>query len=914
MLQSAFAGIPDIVNFSAKDYSSHSINYGMVQDSNGVMYFGNAYCVLEYDGQFWRKIPVSDDKSALSLDISEKGVIYVGSSSEFGYLQRNEKGICEYISLKSKLPAFEIGEILDVVCSDEQVYFRSLHQTFCYEKDSVFAINPYDKDHLNYFLGKLDQKVVGYQHGQGLYQANRQRTLPIGFQNKHSVLKGIARFGKDTLVVMHDQIQIAKKTIPIRDLVSQAEGIEFTDLLVINDREFAVGTNGAGLFHFETTGQLITQYTTEQGLQDNYIRSMFEDQQGNVWLAYNNGIGVIKWKSPIRYLTAAQGIQGMGYAGAIKNDTLFVGTSRGLFYLPDYKRALPRQKTFKKVEGIGHTVYDIGVYQKELIVCEAAETYRLSGIKPIMLSPNFWYGAWVWKIDPNDEKIAYVGTYLGISKYAFVKGHWKFLHHIKGFEESSRVFEIDDRGILWVVQGNKGLYRVQLTAAGDTVATVENYAETIGTASSYFNDIFKLNGKIYITSYGGVYSLSGDELIAEKSFDALGNKAARIRKYQTNGIYSIFDDRAHMLKLDEAQWKLISSPLNDVKSLLVGSAEFFYELAPHFYLIGTQNGFASYQSGNHDETPQSSCLIRKIELLNASGDSTLYYHQPSAELDLAYEFNNLRITYAIPRFGENGQISYETQLVKNDRALHSYQLAQVNFKEYTNLKEGDYVFRVRAKKGNEVIGSTELPFTIQAPWYRTSLAYFFYLLLGVFAIIWVYRSFLEQEKKLEAEKLRELEIKEKLHRAEKLELELKSKENELAYMALTYAQKKDLLANLNLQINKISKELPHEEQIKLRSVKSVLAETQDDESNWQNFQVHFDEKNDNFFQKLKEKEKRMSESNLLFCSYVRMGKSNKEIADLLNVSVAAVEKRKYRLKKKWNLPDDTSFTEFLRNL
>ena len=174
--------------------------------------------------------------------------------------------------------------------------------------------------------------------------------------------------------------------------------------------------------------------------------------------------------------------------------------------------------------------------------------------------------------------------------------------------------------------------------------------------------------------------------------------------------------------------------------------------------------------------------------------------------------------------------------------------------------------------------------------------------------------FKRQKKKLELENKREIEIKEKLHKAETVALELKNKENELAYIALTYTQKKDLLSNLTSQLNKISKELSHADQIKFRSVKTAIANNLDDESNWENFQVHFDEKNDNFFQKLKKKETRMNESYLLFCSYVRMGKSNKEIAELLNISVAAVEKRKYRLKKKWDLPDDTSFTEYLRDL
>ena len=88
----------------------------------------------------------------------------------------------------------------------------------------------------------------------------------------------------------------------------------------------------------------------------------------------------------------------------------------------------------------------------------------------------------------------------------------------------------------------------------------------------------------------------------------------------------------------------------------------------------------------------------------------------------------------------------------------------------------------------------------------------------------------------------------------------------------------------------------------------------DDESNWENFQVHFDQKNDNFFQKLKEIDCKLNESYLLFCSYVKMGKSNKEIAELMNISVAAVEKRKYRLKKKWGLKNEMSFTDHLRSL
>ena len=161
---------------------------------------------------------------------------------------------------------------------------------------------------------------------------------------------------------------------------------------------------------------------------------------------------------------------------------------------------------------------------------------------------------------------------------------------------------------------------------------------------------------------------------------------------------------------------------------------------------------------------------------------------------------------------------------------------------------------------------------------------------------------------------KELEIKEKLHKTEKLEIELKNKDNELAYMALSYAQKKDMLASLENKLDALSKELEHSEKQKINSLKRTISSSIDDESNWENFQVHFDQKNDNFFQKLKEIDSKLNESYLLFCSYVKMGKSNKEIAELMSISVAAVEKRKYRLKKKWGLKNETSFTDHLRSL
>lgn len=909
-----FGSVPDIINFTTKDYASHSINFSFTQDSAGILYVGNAYCVLEYDGRTWRKIPVDDDKSALSLTVHQ-GKVFVGSSSEFGYLERDAQGYAHYKSLSQLLPDREIGEILDLYSDGDVLYFRTLYNVFSYADGKVMQLNPYDKDHIVYFVGKLGQKNIAFQQGRGLLELHKNKA--------HLNKTALSGHQVDDIIQLGDQIILLT---PYGIIASDMEGSNpqkwlptenesYSCLLKLSETEFLVGTLNDGLLHVNNQGKVLTHLTTEDGLNDNYIRGLFKDKAGNLWIALNNGFSVVKWQSPLRYLPKSKGIEGMGYCAIEHNDTLYVGTSTGLFFLPEWQQEINGDQKFKRVEGIAATINSLSVSKGHVIANQQAETYEIVEGKAKLLSTGHWYGSWLWRNSTTDTNVAFVGTHLGFSRYTHDGSHWNRQFQIKGFEESSRVFEIDDRGIFWVVQGNKGLFRVELNATQDSAIKVTNYVDVLKTTPQHFNDIFKRRDSIMVTSYGGTYLVEGDELKPLQAFENLEHRSHRIRMYSDSGLYAIYDDLAHILKLDEGKWTVSNDPISFSKSLLVGSAEFFHALNKNTFILGTQDGFALYNP-NQNRTPMNvNCLIRGVELHHADGDSLLAQGEENKSPVLDYAFNNIRIKYAIPVYGENEQISYETQLIRKGKSVHNWQsTGKVNYKEYTNLREGKYEFKVRGLKGEYELGQASFEFEVLAPWYRSTAMKIVYCLLLLLVASGIRSRFTTAQKKLLEKNKRDLEIKEKLHHAEKLELELKNKENELAYMALTYTQKKDLLANLTAQLNKISKDMAHEDQIKFRTVKSAIANNLDDESNWENFKVHFDEKNDNFFQKLKEKESRMNESYLLFCSYVRMGKSNKEIADLLNISVAAVEKRKYRLKKKWNLPDDTSFTTFLQEL
>ena len=915
---SVSASIPDVLNFTTTDYQSHSINYGFTQDSSGMIYIANAYCVLEYDGNSFRKIPLVNGKSALSFVKNENGRIYVGSSSEFGYLSKDSTQKTIYISLKEKITGdSEIGQIYETKSFDGSIYFMTNSKIYKVKEDSIVALSGFSKSSLVSSLTTINNKLIYWEEGKGLGMINNDTASVFLDKYSNESVNSIQWINNDYVIFG----QFGIKSISNSNLFEEANktigNSKITSVLKVSEDEFLLGTVNNGIYVLKSSGEILKNLTTKHGLKDNYINHLFQDNSGNVWIAYNNGIGMLKWNSPIKYITKSQGFEGMGYSAVIYNNDFYIGTSNGLYVMDNWEKGLDEIKKFSKIKGLPENIInDLSVENGNLIICQANETYNLINGKPVMISPNDNKGSWVWtKAEKFDTNEAFIGHYSGTSRYEYKNGSWSFKNNIAGYNESSRMLEVDQKGVVWAIQGNKGLFRVELNSERDSALSVINYAKKYGFSPDYFNDIFYLENKIYITTFGGMYYLKNDSLVYDESFNEISKFIRRARKFDENKIYGIYKDKAYVVHKSGGKWTVKNTPVPYLKSNLVGSAEFFNKISPTKYLLGTQEGFAVYEPNINQKVQTINCLIREVELLGDDFDSLLFNGKPKALFSYPFEDNNFRFTFSIPAFGEMNQIVYETQLIINQNSLSSWQIVKnVNYREYTNLKEGEYTFVVRAKKGDTILGSETYRFVVLPPWYRRILAKFMYFILLILSALYVKKRFDRQAKILKAEKEKELEIKEKLHKGEKLELELRNKENELAYMALSYTQKKEMLANVVGKLDSLSKEMESGERTKMTSLKRSISSNLDDESNWDNFQVHFDQKNNNFFQKLKEKDAKLSESYLLFCSYVRMGKSNKEIAELLTISSSAVEKRKYRLKKKWSLGDDTSFSDYLKSL
>jgi signal transduction histidine kinase len=113
-------------------------------------------------------------------------------------------------------------------------------------------------------------------------------------------------------------------------------------------------------------------------------------------------------------------------------------------------------------------------------------------------------------------------------------------------------------------------------------------------------------------------------------------------------------------------------------------------------------------------------------------------HGDSKQRAFGYERNSLRFRFAAPSFDDESRTEYRVRLQGFDRNWSPW--TQETRKDYTNLPEGSYVFRVAAR--NLYGASSEegaVAFTVLPPWYRTWWGYGLGILLIVVALFCVLR-------------------------------------------------------------------------------------------------------------------------------------------------------------------------------
>jgi len=302
--------------------------------------------------------------------------------------------------------------------------------------------------------------------------------------------------------------------------------------------------------------------------------------------------------------------------------------------------------------------------------------------------------------------------------------------------------------------------------------------------------------------------------------------------------------------------------------------------------------------------------------------------------DSALYFVNMGIDEAI-RSGDKTYLlkNYETlyqiyeKLGKNSEALKAYKNFVSVKDSIFNTEKSQQIAEMEAKyetekkeKENQLLLQN---IEIQK---QTALLLIISIVALVILILFLYYFYrlknktLQQKSKIfiQERKLQELEkshLEDQLfaeQQINKLQNEkLEQQNRELSSRVLHAINKNEAMNNIILELEQLKEIGNHDINQCFNKVSHIVKNNISMDKEWEQFKLHFEEVNPGFFNSLQEKYPELTQNELKLCAYYRINLNTKEIAKMLNVTNAAIQKSRYRLRKKMDISSETELPEFM---
>ncbi len=457
----------------------------------------------------------------------------------------------------------------------------------------------------------------------------------------------------------------------------------------------------------------------------------------------------------------------------------------------------------------------------------------------------------------------------------------------------------------WVATEFQGLYRIE-----------SNLSYTNWSLDHPILSIEQHNDKLYVgTEGGGLYSVtpSGfDTLIAPSTYVSvygLTSYRGVLWIASSNGLLRLSEEDQASSIVAEASMSELSISLFNRKSLLPWGDDL---------LIGGDRGVVSYRIEQNEVEDRGQLAITGIYQDNEIRQNPVYTGINNEENALIVPAGVNSIEFNYEWIGKQGMLG-GTVFYQVDGISDQWLQLNARSRSFSlnNLRPGNYRLKLELRNdAGAVLSALEVPFVQKAHlwekrWFRIVLVVLSFVIVG--GSIAVY-----QERKLKETRLQLLETEKALLSAKAGEMEAKAKEktDELNFQLLKTSSRVELLKEFKDKLDSESK-MPNrstETKSLLRGLIRELNRELQSENYWDHFERNYKDLHDAFSDTLIAVHPGLTKGEIRLSYLIRQKMNNKEIATVLNVSPAAVEKAKYRLKKKITLAKDESLDTYIQQL
>jgi signal transduction histidine kinase/DNA-binding response OmpR family regulator len=757
--QGQSGGLKYFRNYTPREYRNQSQNWSVVQDLRGIIYLGNHGGLMEFDGISWREIRIPN-WSVRSLAVDNRGTIYVGGKDEIGFLAADVSGTLHYVSLLDHLDEDQrnFSNVWKTHVAAGGIYFRSSKFLFRWD---LLQMRVWQSENFFNASAAWQGRLLVHDKKVGLMEmvGDSLELLPGGEAFVGTTIRLMAPYDDRRLLVgtrakgffLYDGL----KTVPF---ATEADGYLKTAQLYhgirLSSGDFACATLNGGLVVIDAGGRLKQIFNKTAGLQDERVMYVFEDFQGNLWLALNRGVTKIEYAaSPISLYDERTDLHGLVLSVVRHRDDLYVGTTSGLYVLGP---ASPLK--FRPVPGVGLNCWSLLSIDNAVLAATSDGVFLLENDTKRMVMGGRTY---VLRHSLQMPKHIWVGTALGLASLYLEGGRWVEAHKFENIDEEIRTVVEDEGGDLWLGTLTKGVLKVDFPRRG-TIAgpEISRYHTAQGLPPEWIH-VFKAAGHVIFASLQGIFRFDEarqvfvpDTTLGDEYADGCKNVFHLVEDRHKNIWFHSGRENFSAILQPDGSFTIRAGPFRRIPLSQVNT------IYPDGQLIwfGSDEGLICYDTaikGNYEHDFRS--LIRKV----LAGEDQLIFDgcrsgdDPAAHLPLlSYRDRDLRFEFAAPFFDDETATRFQYFLEGYDGGWSTWTME--SRKEYTNLDAGAYRFRVRAENVYGTLGREAVfPFKILPPWYQTWWAFLLYALAAVLTVYLIvrWRSGQLQREKLALEQI-----------------------------------------------------------------------------------------------------------------------------------------------------------------
>ena len=743
----------------------------IIQDRTGFMWFGTKDGLNRYDGNSIKVFKHNENdpnsignNTIWSLLEMPDGDLWVGTDRGI-YIYNPKNSRFTKLNVKTENNLSITGEILDMKLDKQGYVWISSSNYFKYStKTGVLELIPRTDNNNRPALSRAwstnidkdNQVWISYLYG-GIKKYNPVKNEFTNYLSDYQGKDLTSLLISKTININNDYLLIASFNDGLRIMNKKTESIEryplgkgkYSNLFVrelgfFSDGNYWIGTESGLYIHNPVTQETTHLYhniNDRFSLSDNAIYSMYEDTEGGIWIGTYFG-GINYFPLPYAHFEKSypvinkNSISGERVSGICedKYGNIWIGTEDAGLNKID-----ANTKQFKHytpvTSGLNyHNIHDI-IPDGDLLWIATFS----NGINVFNLKTNEWKhyvkGNRTGMLDNNDifalfkdkSNNIWIGTSTGAflfdrEKEHFIKQDYLQQHYVSDIIE-------DSFGQIWFATYINGVY-----CFNPRTKEYTNYNYNPSDESSICH--YKITS-ISLDSKDRLWFASESKGIC--MFDHEKEKFVRYSTkdgFSNDVIYKILDDGDNLwlssnhglMRFNPETKKLrVFTQNNGLPGNQFNYKSGYKDMSGRMY-FGSLNGLIAFQPKDfilNEHTPP--VVITDFQLLNnktvnnsqLSTDSKRLNHNQSS-----FSISFSALSYVAP---EMNKYAYRMEGLDSDWIF----LSTPQKITYSNLKHGKYVFRVKASNNDGVWNENgdSLEITILPPFWQTTLAYIFYLLL-----------------------------------------------------------------------------------------------------------------------------------------------------------------------------------------